>query len=44
MKKKIYYLSKTKENIKRAIVAAGVSVLETDTFRSYADKITQIKK
>ncbi len=44
VEKKIYYLSKTKENIKRAIVAAGVSVLETDTFRSYANKIAQIKK
>ena len=43
VEKKIYYLSKTKENIKRAIVAAGVSVLETDTFRSYANKIAKIK-
>lgn len=44
IEKKIYYLNKTKENIKRAIVAAGVSVLETDSFRNYADKITQIQK
>ena len=44
VEKKIYYLSKTKENIKRAIVAAGVSVLDSDTFRSYATKIAQIKK
>lgn len=44
VEKKLYYLNKTKENIKRAIVAAGVSVLETDSFRSYADKIAQIQK
>ena len=44
VEKKLYYLNKTKENIKRAIVAAGVSVLDSDTFRSYAAKIAQIKK
>ena len=44
VEKKLYYLNKTKENIKRAIVAAGVSVLDSDTFRSYATKIAQIKK
>ena len=44
VEKKIYYLSKTKENIKRAIVAAGVSVLETDTFIFYFVFIILIKK
>lgn len=32
-------LESTKANIKQAIVNKGVSVSDTDTFASYADKI-----
>ena len=39
---KLVYLNGTKAAIKDAIVAKGVSVADTDTFRSYADKIGQI--
>lgn len=40
---KLEYLEDTKEQIKQAIVAKGVSVSEGDTFRSYADKIGSIE-
>ena len=39
---KLNYLNETKEAIKTALVEKGVSVLESDTFRSYADKIGEI--
>lgn len=40
---KLVYLEDTKEQIKQAIVAKGVSVSDSDTFRSYADKIGSIE-
>ena len=40
---KLNYLLETKEAIKGAIKAKGVSVADSDTFRSYADKIGEIK-
>lgn len=40
---KLEYLENTKEQIKQAIVAKGVSVSDSDTFRSYADKIEAIE-
>lgn len=40
---KLTYLEGTKSAIKDAIVAKGVAVLDSDTFRSYADKIGQIE-
>lgn len=40
---KLAYLEETKGLIKEAIVAKGVSVSESDTFRSYADKIKTIE-
>ena len=39
----INYLADTKTAIKDALVAKGVSVADSDTFRSYADKIGQIQ-
>ena len=39
---KLTYLEGTKSAIKDAIVAKGVAVEDTATFRSYADKIGQI--
>ena len=36
---KLTYLEGTKSAIKDAIVAKGVAVSDSDTFRSYADKI-----
>lgn len=39
----INYLAETKTAIKEALVAKGVNVADTDTFRSYADKIGQIQ-
>lgn len=39
---KLEYLEGTKSAIKDAIVAKGVAVEDTATFRSYADKIGQI--
>lgn len=39
---KLDYLEGTKSAIKNAIVAKGVEVLDTDTFRSYAEKIEGI--
>lgn len=40
---KLNYLLGTKTAIKEAIVAKGVSVADSDTFRSYAKKINSIK-
>ena len=40
---KLNYLLETKNQIKNAIVAKGVAIEDTDTFRSYADKINDIK-
>ncbi len=39
---KVDYLEETKSAIKNAIISKGVEVSDTDTFRSYADKIGQI--
>lgn len=39
---KLSYLGGTKTAIKNSIIAKGVSIADTDTFRSYAQKITQI--
>ena len=39
---KLSYLNDTKIAIKNAIVNKGVAVADTDTFRSYADKINSI--
>lgn len=39
---KLDYLSETKQRIKKAIINKGVEVSNTDTFRSYADKINNI--
>ena len=39
---KLTYLEGTKSAIKDAIVAKGVAVSDSDTFRSYADKIGHI--
>lgn len=39
---KLNYLLQTKEAIMNAIIAKGVEVLSSDTFRSYADKIKSI--
>lgn len=40
---KFSYLLQTKSDIKDAIIEKGVEVAETDTFRSYADKIKSIE-
>ena len=40
---KLTYLSDTKDAIKQAIIGKGVEVTDTDTFRSYADKIKTIQ-
>lgn len=40
---KLTYLQETKTAIKDAIIAKGVTVEDTDTFRSYADKIDLLK-
>lgn len=40
---KLNYLMDTKTAIKEALIAKGVNVNNTDTFRSYADKIGQIQ-
>ena len=39
---KLTYLEQTKEGIKQAIINKGVSVSDSDTFRSYIDKIDSI--
>jgi len=41
---KLNYLMSTKNQIKEAIVEKGVEVLDSDTFRSYANKIQSIEK
>lgn len=40
---KLTYLEGTKSAIKDAIIAKGVDVTDTDTFRSYAEKIKSIE-
>ena len=40
---KLTYLDGTKDAIKQAIIDKGVSVTESDTFRSYASKIGEIQ-
>lgn len=40
---KLTYLSGTKDAIKQAIIGKGVDVSDSDTFRSYADKISSIQ-
>ena len=40
---KLTYLNGTKDAIKQAIIGKGVDVTDTDTFRSYADKISSIQ-
>lgn len=40
---KLAYLAGTKTAIKNSLKAIGVSVEDTDTFRSYSDKITGLK-
>ena len=40
---KLTYLAGTKDAIKQAIINKGVSVSDSDTFRSYADKIATIQ-
>lgn len=39
---KIEYLNDTKDLIKQALIEKGVEIADTDTFRSYADKIGNI--
>lgn len=39
---KLTYLEGTKSAIKDSIISKGVAVSDSDTFRSYADKISQI--
>lgn len=41
--KKLLYLDDTKEAIKAKLLEKGVAVSESDTFRSYAEKIDEIK-
>lgn len=40
---KMNYLLQTKENIKQAIKGKGVEITDSDSFRSYAEKIGTIK-
>ena len=40
---KMSYLLETKSQIKNAIVNKGIEVAETDSFRSYAEKIGSIE-
>ena len=40
---KLNYLLQTKENIKKAIKGKGVEIADSDSFRSYAEKIGTIK-
>ena len=40
---KLAYLEETKNAIKQSIIGKGVEVTDTDTFRSYADKISSIQ-
>lgn len=41
--KKLNYLSDTKSAIRNALTEKGVEVSDSDTFRSYADKIAGIE-
>ena len=40
---KLNYLLQTKENIKQAIKGKGVEITDSDSFRSYAERIGTIK-
>ena len=40
---KLNYLLQTKENIKQAIKGKGIEITDSDSFRSYAEKIGTIK-
>lgn len=40
---KLNYLLQTKEDIKQAIKGKGVEITDSDSFRSYAEKIGTIK-
>lgn len=40
---KLEYLDETKTQIKNALISKGATIADDDTFRSYADKISQIK-
>ena len=40
---KLNKLVTTKENIKNAIISKGISVTDSDTFASYANKILEIQ-
>ena len=40
---KLNYLLETKQAIKQALIDKGQEVADTDTFRSYADKIASIQ-
>lgn len=40
---KLNYLLQTKENIKQAIKGKGVEITDSDSFRSYAEKIETIQ-
>jgi hypothetical protein len=41
---KLRYIAETKDLIKTAIETQDVEVLESDTFRKYAEYITEIRK
>lgn len=41
---KLEYVAETKEQIKSALIEKGQTVADSDTFRSYADKIAAIPK
>lgn len=43
IKRKLEYLAKTKQEIRKAIISRGVDVDRDDTFRSYAGKIRDIE-
>ena len=43
LSEKLQYLNDTKERIKEAIISKGQSVSSSDTFRSYASKISAIE-
>lgn len=40
---KLSYLSETKSAIKNSIIQKGIDITDNDTFRSYSDKILEIK-
>ena len=40
---KLAYLQETKDAIKSALIEKGQTVADTDTFRSYADKVLAIE-